>query len=83
MYSSELSDKRRRNRDAQARYMTRHFGEQRDLSRLRADVRLEARAALERVAADRNVTLTMLIEELAFDAERRLARRRRRQARAA
>ena len=39
------------------------------------DGRLEARAALERLAQHRNLTITMLIEELAFEADRRTAQR--------
>jgi hypothetical protein len=42
---------------------------------VRADVRLEARAALGRLAGHRNLSLTMLIEELAFEADRRTAQK--------
>jgi predicted DNA-binding ribbon-helix-helix protein len=40
-----------------------------------ADVRLEALAALERLAGRRNLSLTMLIEELAIEADRRTAQK--------
>jgi hypothetical protein len=53
----------------------RHFGRHGDFSRVRADVRLEARAALGRLAAHRNLTITMLIEKLAADSERALLAR--------
>jgi hypothetical protein len=52
--------------------VARHFGRHRDLVRVRADVRIEARAALGRLAAHLNLSLTMLIEELAADTERAL-----------
>jgi hypothetical protein len=67
--------RRERNRRGQARYQAQHFGEQGDLARVRADVRLEARAALGRLAAHRNLTMTMLIEQLAADSERALLAR--------
>jgi predicted DNA-binding ribbon-helix-helix protein len=67
-----LALRRKRNRDGQARYVARHFGKHGDLARVRVDVRLEARAALERLAEHRGLTITMLIEELAADSERAL-----------
>jgi hypothetical protein len=70
-----LALRRKRNRDGQARYYARHFGSHGDLSRVRADVRREARAALERLADHRNLTITTLIEELAADSERALLAR--------
>jgi predicted DNA-binding ribbon-helix-helix protein len=70
-----LELRRQRNRDGQARYAARHFGEQGDLARVRADVRREAHAALGRLAEHRNLTITMLIEDLATDSERALLAR--------
>ena len=70
-----LALRRKRNRDGQARYQARHFGQHGDLVRVRADVRLEARAALGGSAKHRNLSLTELIEELAFAADRRTAQR--------
>jgi hypothetical protein len=64
-----LALRRKRNREGQARYHARHFGKHGDLARVRADARLEARARLDRLAAHRNLSLTMLIEELAADSE--------------
>ena len=71
----DLALRRERNRKGQARYQAQHFGEHGDLARVRADVRLEARAALERLAEHRNLSLTELIEELAFAADRRTAQK--------
>jgi hypothetical protein len=46
--------------------VARHFGRHGDLVRVRPDVRIEAHAALGRLAEHRNLSLlTMLIEELA------------------
>jgi hypothetical protein len=70
-----LALRRKRNRDGQACYQARHFGSHGDLSRVRADVRLEARAALGRLAELRNLSLTELIEELSLEADRRTAQR--------
>jgi hypothetical protein len=67
--------RRERNRKGQARDLARHFGRHGDLARVRADVRLEARAALGRLAEHRGLTITMLIEELAADSERALVAR--------
>jgi hypothetical protein len=65
-----LALRRRRNRDGQARYYARHFGSHGDLARIRADVRIEARAALGRLADHFGISLTELIEELAAGRER-------------
>ena len=71
----DLALRRERNRKGQARYQAQHFGEHGDLARVRADVRLEARAALARLARHRNLSLTELIETLALAADRRTAQR--------
>lgn len=65
-----LALRRKRNRDGQARYAARHFGEHGDLARVRADVRREAHAALGRLADHFGISLTELIEELAAGRER-------------
>ena len=70
-----LALRRKRNRDGQARYVARHFGRHGDLARIRADVRIEARAALVRLAEHRGVTITVLIEQFAADGERALLAR--------
>jgi hypothetical protein len=75
MPTTEEALRRQRNRDGQRRYAARHFGRHGDLARVRADVRVEARAALDRLAKHRNLTITMLIEELAADSERALLAR--------
>jgi hypothetical protein len=67
--------RRERNRLGQERYQQRYFGAHPTLSRVRADIRLEARAVLERQAALNNLTITMTIEKLALDADRRTTKR--------
>jgi hypothetical protein len=75
MMPANSASRRERNRRGQARFIAQHFGKHGDLARLRADVRLEVRAALGRLAAYRNLTMTMLIEELSLMADRRTAHR--------
>jgi hypothetical protein len=67
--------RRKRNRDGQRRYVSRHLGSDGDLARVRADIRREARAALGRTAGHFGISLTKLIEELAAGRERTLLAR--------
>jgi hypothetical protein len=60
--------------DKQRRFDQRHFGEHGDLCRLRLNLRRGPRAALERLAAHHELSLTMLVERLVLDADRHLAR---------
>jgi len=70
-----LALRRKRNREAQAHYQARYFGERPSLSRLRADISLEVRRAFERLAAHRALTGTALVENLVLAADRRAMRR--------
>jgi hypothetical protein len=66
--------RRERNRQAQLRYMARHFGDHPNLARVRADFEVEVRNKLERLAIYFQASMTAVLEDLVNKADRRVMR---------